>query len=320
MLQMPGVEDRVYKVVTRKGLDKSLPAYKLYRKAKKLGVWDPEDIDLEQDKKDWAKLTDVEKDYLLGSVVRFDAGEEAVSEDLLPLIAVMAREGRFEDEMYLSTFLFEEVKHADFFRLFIDEVVKPDRDLSDMFSPAYSAILMEELPKVMGALWTDASPKAQLNASITYNMMVEGVLAETGYYGFYQVLDKYDILPGLRKGVSLIQRDESRHIGYGVYLISRLVAKDPSLLDYVTERMEELNGMITTLLEEGAKRYDDMEVRPFGMERGFTQAYAAERFHGRMQVIMRSAGKSQTQVNETDYEFVGSLAGSSAEAVAETVA
>ena len=302
--------ERVYKVITKEGFDKQNPAYKLYQKAKKLGVWNPSDIDLTRDKEDWKKLSDVEKQYMLSSIMRFDVGEEAVAEDLLPLIATVVKEGRLEDEMFLSTFLFEEIKHMDFFRRFVDEVIQPEQDMTDLLSPKYSSLLLEEMPKVMNALWTDQSPKAQLNASITYNMIIEGVLAETGYYGFYCVLDKYDILPGLREGVKLIQRDESRHIGYGVYLIARIVSEHPELLDYVHERMDELMIVVRELQEEGAQRYDHMEVRPFGMERGFTNQYAMERYQGRMMVIDRAHKKTQKEIRETDYELVGSLAGS----------
>ena len=44
----------------------------------------------------------------------FQAGEEAVTLDLLPLIRAIAQEGRIEEEMYLTTFLWEEAKHVDF--------------------------------------------------------------------------------------------------------------------------------------------------------------------------------------------------------------
>jgi len=310
MIQPNAKSERTYKVLSKEGFDRQNPAFKLYQKAKKLGVWDPRDIDLTKDKEDWKKLTDVEKQYMLGSIMRFDVGEECVSEDLLPLIATQVREGRFEDEMYLSTFLFEEVKHTDFFRSYVDEVIKPENDMHELLSPVYKKIFFDMLPTTMNRLWTDTSPKAQLDASILYNMIVEGVLAESGYYAFYQVLDKHDILPGLREGVQLIQRDESRHIGYGVYLIARIVAEDPSLLSYVHERMGELMEVVKELQEEGAKRYDDMEVRPFGMERGFSNAYAMERYEGRMNVINRIHEKTQKEIRETDYELVGSLAGS----------
>jgi ribonucleoside-diphosphate reductase beta chain len=283
---------------------------RLYHKAKKIGVWDPRDIDLTQDKKDWQKLDDVQKEYMLRLVSQFEAGEEAVSHDILPLIAVMAREGRIEDEMYLSTFLWEEVKHVEFFRRFLDEVIGLDQDMNPTYESAYKKVLFEELPKAMNRLWTDSSPEAIANASVTYNMIIEGVLAETGYHNFYTILDNEQILPGLREGVSKIQRDESRHIGYGVYLLARLVQEDPGIIDYIQKRMAELQGHAMALIEEGAARYDHMEERPFGLPREFGQDYAMTRFQGRMAVIMRAKEQAMKDVEAIDYELAGSLEGS----------
>jgi len=49
----------------------------------------------------------------------FVAGEEAITLDLLPMIRVIAREGRVEEGIFLTSFLFEEANHADFFRRFL---------------------------------------------------------------------------------------------------------------------------------------------------------------------------------------------------------
>lgn len=311
MLEM-SPEVRTYKSVTDTGIDHKSAPMRLYHKAKKIGTWDPRDIDLTKDKEDWKKLTDDQKDYMLRIVGQFEAGEEAVSNDILPLLGVMARQGRLEDEMFLSTFLFEEVKHVEFFRRFLDEVVGLDHDLNPTYEPAYKKVLFEELPKVMNRLWTDDSPEAIADASVTYNMIVEGVLAETGYHNFYVVLDTHKILPGLREGVSKIQRDESRHIGYGVYLLARLVQEDPGIMDFIQKRMGELQVHAMALIEEGAARYDHLEdsERPFGLPRDFGQDYAMTRFQGRMAVIMRAKAQAMKDVEAIDYEEAGSLAGS----------
>ena len=163
----------------------------------------------------------------------FQGGEESVTQEILPLILAVAREGRLEEEMYLTTFLFEEAKHLEFFRRWVDEVVGAEEagDLARYQTPAWEAIFLRELPQAMGALLTDPSPAAQLRASATYNLVVEGTLAETGYHGYKAMLEAQDLMPGLREGIGLLQRDESRHIAYGVHLLGRLIAADPALYD-----------------------------------------------------------------------------------------
>lgn len=270
---------------TTAGLDHETPPMKLYQKALKLGVWDPREIDLSRDAADWARLSADEKDYLQVLLAQFVAGEEAVTLDLLPLIHAIASEGRFEEELYLTTFLFEEGKHAVFFRRFMDEVIGKRVDWKQYHSPAYAKMFYEDLPHTMNRLLTDKSREAQAVASTTYNMFVEGVLAETGYFSFYSALDANKILPGLREGVRLIQRDESRHIGYGVYLLSRLANEDPSIYGVIERRMNELLPCVGAMLSETYARYSEM---PFGITLERTTEFAMSRFQSRMARIARA--------------------------------
>jgi ribonucleoside-diphosphate reductase beta chain len=87
----------------------------LYEKAKRLGVWNPADIDLSQDREDWDAMDAERRQAILRLTARFLGGEEAVTLDLLPLVLAIARQGRLEEEVFLATFLFEEAKHTDFF-------------------------------------------------------------------------------------------------------------------------------------------------------------------------------------------------------------
>jgi ribonucleoside-diphosphate reductase beta chain len=121
-----------------RGLNREHPALKMFQKAKKLGVWDPAAIDLTQDRADWQTFTDEQKDATLRLISLFQAGEESVTLDLLPLIQVIAREGRLEEEMFLTSFLFEEAKHVEFMNRFLTEVAGVrGEDLSRYHSPSY---------------------------------------------------------------------------------------------------------------------------------------------------------------------------------------
>jgi len=122
-------------------------------------------------------------------VALFQAGEEGVTSDLLPLIMVVASEGRIEEEIFLTSFLWEEAKHVEFFRRWLDEVVGAHQDLGHYLTPSYRQLFLAELPKSLNALKTDQSTAAQIRASVTYNMIIEGVLAETGYHGFRESLE-----------------------------------------------------------------------------------------------------------------------------------
>ena len=88
--------------------------------------WDPADIDFSRDRADWEQLTDDERHYALQLCAQFVAGEEAVTEDIQPFMAAMRAEGRLGDEMYLTQFAFEEAKHTQVFRMWLDAVGRPE--------------------------------------------------------------------------------------------------------------------------------------------------------------------------------------------------
>lgn len=271
-------ETRTFQTSSR-SLDRtSLPA-RLWQKSKLHGIWNPTDIDFSLDRQHWLALSDAERDLLLRLSALFQAGEESVAQDLLPLIDAISREGRLEEEMYLTAFLWEEAKHVELFRRFLDDVVDSRADLAPFHSPSFRRLFGVELPASLDALRRDRSPIAQARASVTYNMVVEGVLAEAGYHGYYRTLTRVGILPGMQQAVSLLKRDESRHIAYGVHLLSRLIVEhgDP-VWEAIEERMNKLLPVALGVIEEAFAAYDTV---PFGLEIDEFSGFAAEQFQRR---------------------------------------
>lgn len=283
-----------------KGLRHDILPMRLYHKAKRLGIWDPRSIDFSQDMQDWQNFTAEEREAILALTALFQAGEEGVTLDLLPLIMVVAREQRLEEEMFLTTFLWEEAKHTEFFRRFLDEVTHDTSDLARFHTPSYRALFYEELPKAMNALLTDHSLEAQLRASVTYNMIVEGVLAETGYHSYYNMLERNNVMPGLRQGIGLLKRDEARHIAYGVYLISRLVAQQPDLWEIVEQEMNRLLmlalGVVNESFQDGLEL--PPEELPFGFQAQEYLDYATTQFTKRLSRIERARTQTLEQIYE----------------------
>ncbi len=284
---------------TTRGLNRELPPMRLYEKAKKLGIWNPSDIDFSKDKHDWSGFTGEEKDLIWLLLSMFVAGEEAVTLDLLPLIQAIAQEGRLEEEMFLTTFLFEEAKHTDFFRRFMDEVAEAGVDLSRYHGNNYRQLFYEALPSALHALRTDASPANQIAASVTYNIIVEGVLAETGYQAFFTMLERNDLLPGLRKGIGLLKQDESRHIAYGVYLLSRLIAEHPEEWDNLQMKMNTLLPSALGVVGDAFSRY---QVVPFGLVEGDFVNYAMSQFSKRFERLEKAKGSSLDEINRVARE------------------
>jgi ribonucleoside-diphosphate reductase beta chain len=271
----------------RRGLDFNSLPMKLWKKSKKLGIWDPEAIDLTQDQKDWHALSPLDQEATLQLTTLFLGGEEAVTLDLLPLVQVIADQGRLEEEMFLTAFLREEAKHVEAFRRWIDEVPGEQHvDLQTFYTPSYQKVFLEELPQAMQRLEHDASPEAIARASVTYNMIVEGTLAETGYFVYLTVMEELDLMPGLREMIAHLIRDESRHIAYGVHLLTRLVEENGEpMWEVIEDRMSELLLPSLRIINEILSNYEET---PFGLDPSVYLSYAVNQFQKRLNRIRKA--------------------------------
>lgn len=279
---------------TTRGLNRNTPPMKLFELAKKYGIWNPSDINFAQDKRDWDTLKPDEKDVILRLTSLFVAGEEAVTLDLLPLMMTVSQEGRTEEAMFLTTFLWEEAKHTDFFQRFLHEVLGVrGEDLQHFHTENYRTIFYDALPTALNRLMTDRSPEAQLQASITYNMIVEGVLAETGYHAYFTMLKANGLMSGNTEGIQKLKQDESRHIAYGIYFISRIIAEHPHLWDFAEQTMNELLMPAVGVIHEIFAQYNPV---PFGLDVDDFINYAMMQFQKRMGRIEAARDKSLSDV------------------------
>jgi len=287
------VQTRSYTTVSQ-GLNRDLVPFSLWSKAKRLGTWDPAAVDLTQDCADWQALAPRERDLLLRLTAQFVGGEEAVATDLLPFLQVAAAEGRVEEELFLASYLWEEAKHVDAFDRFLGEVADRPGGLDALLTPAHHQ-LFDALATSVEALRTNPTPRVQLEAATTYQMVVEGVLAETGYQAYYTVLESADILPGMQQIVQSIQRDEARHVAYGLYLIGRLVAEAPDeRWPYVEARLQTLLPVVLQLIEQTLAPFG--EDAPFGVSVDQFVAIGMGQFQKRYDRLERQRTMSQEAI------------------------
>jgi ribonucleoside-diphosphate reductase beta chain len=272
---------------------------RLFRKGNKK-FWNPEDIDFSKDAEDFAAMTDDEK-LMTGSLAaRFMAGEESVTQDIQPFMHAMAAEGRLADEAYLAQFAFEEAKHMQGFRMWFDAVGLTG-DLHDYaeYGPAYDMIFKVEQPKAMWALIDDPSPAAQIRASVTYNHIVEGCLALTGYYAWAKVCNSRGLLPGMQQLIKRIGDDERRHMAWGTFTCRRHVAASDANWSAVEQQMGKLMEPALALTNEIYSRFEDRPT-PFGIDPDEMQKYATDKLTRRLESIAGARGRDPREIDE-DY-------------------
>jgi len=281
---------------------------RLYQLGKKL-FWDPANLNMERDRKDWEALPEQVREMLLQLTVLFGAGEEAVTWDLSPLLSVLTREGRLEEQMYLEQFLFEESKHTEAFTRILD-FMAPGKDNGRFIdsNPSYRRIFYVELPNSMNVLLTDQTPEAQIRAATTYMMIVEGVLAETAYHGYVTTLEGMKVMSTLLEMIRNVMRDESRHIAFGTYLISRLVAEygEPAF-EAFNKRLSELAPLAMGVVEAFFKEAQG----PSLVQPEEYVNYAMSQFRNRYTVIERARRMTVEQVYAMGLREMGVVTSSS---------
>ncbi len=261
--------------------------------------WNPADIDFSRDRADWDSLSDRERDYAIRLCAQFIAGEEAVTKDIQPFMAAMRAEGRLGDEMYLTQFAFEEAKHTQAFRLWLD-AVGIDGDLHSYLDelPAYRQMFNDELPDSLNALAIDPSPAAQVRASVTYNHIVEGMLALTGYYAWHKICVERGILPGMQELVRRIGDDERRHMAWGTFTCRRHIAAEDANWTVFENRMNELIPLALQLTQDGFALYGD--PMPFGLSVDEFMQYSADKGMRRFGTIGSARGRPLEEI-DLDY-------------------
>jgi ribonucleoside-diphosphate reductase beta chain len=83
-----------------------------------------------------------------------------------------------------------------------------------------------------------------VRATAHYQGVIEGVQANAGYQIFRRVFASKGILPGMSEGYASIQRDEGRHVGFGIAVLRHYAARDQRLAVAIREVFEEYLPLI----------------------------------------------------------------------------
>lgn len=211
--------------------------YTLWRKAVKTGTWDPAGIDLSEDKEQYEQLDEPLRIYLDAFCGAFYNAEENVAVEFCPW--VMAA-GSLWQQAFLSTQLVEEYKHTDFFERYFNEILGPEKRQGALNNPVHDT-LQERARGLLASLdGTEEDRAMRFVEGVThYQGVIEGVQANTGYQIFLNVFARNGLLPGLSEGFKQIQRDEGRHVSFGLQVLRHYAHEDERYARRIREIYEE---------------------------------------------------------------------------------
>ena len=198
--------------------------------------WNSEAFDFTEDARQWADdslFTDEQRTFMKWSMSAFFLGEERVTTELLPF-AIAAPD--YEARAFLATQISDEAKHSVFFDRFYREVFGVDAvTLSENVEAQRPEMNKDYLQLFDGILHDcaetlrkDPSDLDALVRGVTvYMIVIEGMLALTGARFMIRSMKERDWLPGFRAGFTAVNRDESRHVGFGVKFLADAIRADP---------------------------------------------------------------------------------------------
>ena len=207
--------------------------------------WISQDIDLTQDKQDWEELPDQDRNEILWGLSSFFVGEERVATQFSGL--VMAYDDQ-EEESFLTTQQVDEVRHAQHFNRFYDQVLRYDGSFDDRLARAredlnesYTTLFDEHLVKAnQNLIENPRDVEAKIDFVTTYHMVIEGALALTGQYFQTDWMERRGILPGHQTGFRKISQDEHRHVAYGTWYLQQKVKEDPAHARRIQQKLGEV--------------------------------------------------------------------------------
>jgi hypothetical protein len=214
----------------------------LYRRWEQ-GNWSAYDIDFGGDREGWDGLSEIQRKSALWIYSMFFYGEDSVTDNLSPYIDAAPKE---EQKYFLATQQVDEARHAIFFYRFFKEVIGAGDSVASTLAYTEGQLnycyrnVFDRLDRMAASLRKDTSLPNFARAIALYHMVVEATLAQPGQHFIEDYFVKSGAMPGFSEGMANVSRDEQRHIGFGVKVLSELFAESEECKEAVRELMLEV--------------------------------------------------------------------------------
>jgi len=233
------------------------------------GNWSAYDIDFSKDREGWQALSDMQRRSAMWIYSMFFYGEDRVADTLAPYINAAPTE---EQSYFLATQQVDEVRHSIFFHRFFKEVIGVGGEsIQSTLASTLPQLnwgyrgVFDRLDVMAEELRKDRSLPKYAQAITLYHLIVEGSLAQPGQHFIEDFFASEDSMPGFSAGMANVSRDEQRHIGFGVKVLSELLGEG-------NPGWEENRAAVTALLRE-VLPYGPAVFQPPEMNREYTECY-----------------------------------------------
>jgi Ribonucleotide reductase, small chain/SCP-2 sterol transfer family len=233
------------------------------------GHWSAYDIDFSKDREGWQGLSEIQRRSAMWIYSMFFYGEDRVADTLAPYTTAAPTE---EQAYFLATQQVDEVRHSVFFHRFFKEVIgvgggSIQQTLASTLPQlgwGYRGVF-DRLDRMAEELRKDRSLPKYAQAITLYHLIVEGSLAQPGQHFIEDFFASEHTMPGFSEGMANVSKDEQRHIGFGVKVLSELLAPEHPAS---RECREAVNELLREVLPYSAAVFS-----PPGGDRAYTECY-----------------------------------------------
>jgi putative sterol carrier protein len=233
------------------------------------GNWSAYDIDFSADKAGWDGLSEIQRRSAMWIYSMFFYGEDRVADTLAPYVTAAPTE---EQSYFLATQQVDEVRHSVFFHRFFKEVIGVGGDsIQQTLASTLPQLnwgyrgIFDRLDLMAEELRKDRSLPKYAQAITLYHLIVEGSLAQPGQHFIEDFFASEESMPGFSSGIANVSRDEQRHIGFGVKVLSELLREG-------APGYQECRAAVVDLLRE-VLPYGPAVFTPPNMDREYTECY-----------------------------------------------
>ncbi len=231
------------------------------------GNWRAAAIDFSGDREGWNDLSEIQRKSALWIYSMFFYGEDSVADNLSPYIDAAPTS---EQKYFLATQQVDETRHSVFFHRFFSEVIGAGDSIASTLAYTQSQLgwgyrnVFARLDAMADDLRRDRSLPNYARAIALYHMVVEATLAQPGQHYIEDYFVRSGTMPGFSEGMANVSRDEQRHIGFGVKVLSECFAES-----------DECRRAVAELLRE-VMPYSLAVFTPPGWDREYTRCYGFE--------------------------------------------
>ena len=233
--------------------------WEFYKKAE-ASFCTSEEIDLQQDIKDWEKLNKDEQHFISHVLAFFAASDGIVNENLIENLAAMVQypEARF---FYGFQIAIENI-HSETYSLLIDTYIKNPEEKNRLFNAIETVPAVRE--KAAWAIKWIKGNKNFVELLIAF-AVVEGIFFSASFCAIFW-LKKRGLMPGLTFSNELISRDEGLHTDFACLLYRNHIRNKLSV-----ERITEI--VKSGLLAEKKFIADALPIHLIGMNAELMDQY-----------------------------------------------